>query len=911
MKKPLMRVTTAVALIVVGAALIALGIGIRYVRHALSEDEIRRVLVEAARDELGADLSIGSVRLGWDRVLRAEDVELTLRHQEQPFVTARSLRVSVDALSLLSGGMGVTRAVLVEPYLRLTHDKVRDRWNFEALSASKGEEPSAPPVGLLPDGIVLEKATIEVTYAELFGDGRPRVYSNVYVTGRPDQANGERWTVDALFAEGPLAGLRATGRIDVGSDESAEFHVSHPAVKVTGDMWTMVPSGGEVWEAFQPEGTFGIEGRIYTREDKSVAADFDVDIWEANVVPEFYPIRMESVSGPLKVTDTGVTMHRLTGTVPASEFGAAGLPDARMTVSGDYRFADEAATVNVSVADVPICRASVQSIPEVGDRIWSELRPVGVGSVALTLRQASAEDEIEFAASARFEDASLRPQALPAPLEHVSGSLTADARSIRLSDLRGILLQPEAGSSAPFEGYGIVDLEGPDTALHVRIKNLQTTEELIKSIPEVGERVWEFLQPEVLVDADVVLGDLTDFDASPPMISLTVRGGRARPRDFGLILTNVAGRVTVRGTRVFIENMLLAPEVPADTGAFQGAAGNIEVSGPFDLETGALDMHVHARDLLLTEELVRAIPEWGEELWAGGQPRGYVSVDGRLWRRSEQDAPHYLVDLSMRDASFQLRQVPIPITSVAGQVLLRDGQIISNDFAGITCGGRIVGRFLLRFSEDFEYPSYAATFDYKMLELADLLARLAPGSADVSGKLSGTVMVGGFLNNPASLSAKGQVTLSEGRLWKNPLLVRLLSILHLAIPAGRESPMQGTADYRIASRQILVQEFDLTGGGLNASGYGTVGFDGTLALSLVAVGAPDSRGIPIVSSVVSWIASTVERQLVRVDVTGTLSEPQFSSQLLSKLTYPLTSLRGILTAPVRMVVPGMSGRKEE
>ncbi|MHC4591926.1 MAG: hypothetical protein ACYS8L_04425 [Planctomycetota bacterium] len=119
------------------------------------------------------------------------------------------------------------------------------------------------------------------------------------------------------------------------------------------------------------------------------------------------------------------------------------------------------------------------------------------------------------------------------------------------------------------------------------------------------------------------------------------------------------------------------------------------------------------------------------------------------------------------------------------------------------------------------------------------------------------------------------------------------------MPGSMKARAKGEMVFSFSGGKITVTEFDLTGGGLNLSGYGSVWLDGRLALTMVAVGAPEEgKGIPIISRVVGWLLKAVERQLVRLDVSGTLENPVIEHRVLSKITWPLANLRSVLFSPI-------------
>jgi len=906
-----MRITTAVALIVLGALFIAFGYGVRWVKHATSEAELRKLLIDGARDAIGAELTVEAVSIGADTVLRVQGVELTLPGQDRPILSASGIEVALDLPAILSGQVGLARATLVSPKIDLLYDADSGEWNFQAVQTTKGEG-GPPKGGLLSEGLFLEDATVRVAYRTLFGDDKVRTLPGLHVAVRPRPGDTERWDFQGRMAAGPLRGTTFSGWFCPAGEPDFDISISHPHLRIDKTVWESIPYGDEVWKLFQPEGAFSMTGRIAPREGGDVSIAFHVQAHNATAKTAFFPLRLQCLNGTLDITDKGVMVRDMTAVIPPAEF--AGVPadfiPPQVRVNASYMFNGAGSQYSVEARGVPVCQTAVEAIPVAGAKIWEELQPEGRCDVSVTIFEPPGESTSRFGATIQLQDVTVNSPRMPVPIRRVNGRVTVDEHGVDLQGVRGVF-EPASGveglrsvSLAQMAIDGHIALDGPDTALRVSLENVLTTEELVKAIPEVGDRVWQALQPNVVLDAVVLLGDVIGSTGAGPCISLNIRGGEVHPEGASLRLADLTGRVKVDGGRVFIEHLLAAPDTVDESGNVTPTAGDITVAGLVDLETQELDIRVKGRDLLLTEELLQSAGDVGPQIWESVRPTGYVSMDGRIYRKDAADRLHYLIDLDLRDAAVHLGMLPAPITSLSGQAMVTDRRIVSNEFSGIICGGRVTGSAVLSYGDDVPYPSFAATVQFNVVRLDELMAEISGKRTDLKGQLSGIVDLGGFTDDLSSLRARGRVTLAGGRLWKSPVIVRLLSVLHLAMPTSEETPMRGEGSFTIADAQVHVAEFELLGGGLNASGHGTVGFDGVLDLIVVAVGAPESgRGIPIISNMVSWAVSAVEKQLVRVEVTGSVGNPQLKSQVLSKITAPLTSLRDIVTAPLSLVIP--------
>ena len=184
--------------------------------------------------------------------------------------------------------------------------------------------------------------------------------------------------------------------------------------------------------------------------------------------------------------------------------------------------------------------------------------------------------------------------------------------------------------------------------------------------------------------------------------------------------------------------------------------------------------------------------------------------------------------------------------------------------------------------------------------MAKLANNLTGEDQDIVGQLSGWIDLGGVYGQDSGMAINGHASLDNAHLMKIPLFAQLLNVLRLNLLGQNKADQQGelTFSRESGSDKFNIQELEFTGGGLSVSGTGTIGQDGSLNLTLIAVGAPKGGPIPILSTVVDWLLSNIERQLVRVDVTGTLSKPEYSSTVLSTITWPLRSLRSLLFTPI-------------
>jgi len=170
-------------------------------------------------------------------------------------------------------------------------------------------------------------------------------------------------------------------------------------------------------------------------------------------------------------------------------------------------------------------------------------------------------------------------------------------------------------------------------------------------------------------------------------------------------------------------------------------------------------------------------------------------------------------------------------------------------------------------------PFVRDTFDYQGEELV--------------GKLSSPedewVVLQGVGADGRDLVGQGVLSITEGELYRMPLLLRILSLLQLSPP--REAAFSRAAiNYYVIDRELVINELNLWGRGLNIFGSGQVKRDNQLALTLYSgFGRGQLPHVPLFSDLVELLG----KQLVRLEVGGTFSEPEVTVEPLSPLSGPL------------------------
>ncbi len=907
-----MRIKTCITLIILGAVLVAAGLGVREVRYQLSPATIRASLERDFERFAEGQLSMEVTRLEMPGRLRIEGLAVTAPEQETPMLECERVLGEFDTGALLRGKTEVRGLRVNRPVLRLSHDAERDRWDFLDLLKELPDiepdppEPPRPPREALVDGVQIEDATVELRYRKLFRDDRPRTIEGLYLTARPDHSDLSRWRFSGHIQRGPLRGIQLSGYFAAEQDYPVHIEIDAGNLMVDRGFWDYVPHGDEVWELFRPVGRVAARGTLRFPHQGPVHYSFDVTAQDLETTTEYVPAPVTSVRGGVTVSEKGIVVHNLTGLIPAASLDEelADHPPLHVRVNSSYSWRDGRQDHLVEADDIPLARATLEAIPEVGGELWERLRPDGTCRLTLRLREPGRGQGMQAHVTAELRDVILRPGELPRPVEDVTARLEIGTDQLSLTGLRGTLLQPAPGGGPParaeVRGNARIPFNNDEMAdINLHVTNLRSDAALVRAVPTYGERVWDLAQPEVTLEGRLSLVRETDGEWHPT-VQMELLGGRAQMDFWPVPLRELRGRLRIDGTRMALQGLRARLETGVRETPPRRSGDHVLVDGWVDLTNSAAQIELTAQNLRLSRELVTSLPEVGPAIWEQSRPRGMCTVTGSLLHRPDRTDPlMYLLRVDLHDVAAEPATLPVPLSGLAGQVLITDRRAVATNLTGVVTGGTFDGAAVAYYGAADEYPTYAGTFRFRQLDLQEILERASDRDHDVRGLLSGIVDVGGVLDGVTGISAAGNINLTEGRLWRTPFFARLIHVLHLTLPAARRGVQHGEASFTHIGNRTEIHEFEVIGGGLDVSGYGTIGRNQELDMRLLALGArDDGTGIPIVSSVAAWVMRSVGGVLFRVDVSGTLEEPRFTSTPIRTLITPLTTLRGLLYTPV-------------
>lgn len=206
---------------------------------------------------------------------------------------------------------------------------------------------------------------------------------------------------------------------------------------------------------------------------------------------------------------------------------------------------------------------------------------------------------------------------------------------------------------------------------------------------------------------------------------------------------------------------------------------------------------------------------------------------------------------------------------VLARPVLADGTVAFTGIEAKAYGGRITGRYVIRY--DGPKPVHDCRFEFTGVDLGVLVRSLGAANDQYGGRLDGWFELTIPIGDVAGLRGRGELTVSDGTLVRLPLLVTLLA----SDPTAAKGKDRLTARFRLRSQRVEILSARLESPAVQLAAEGRIGFDGSLDIQ-VAPRLPFS-GLDKVPLLGPWMAkglSSLTSRVARASVRGHVSQPQ-------------------------------------
>jgi len=260
----------------------------------------------------------------------------------------------------------------------------------------------------------------------------------------------------------------------------------------------------------------------------------------------------------------------------------------------------------------------------------------------------------------------------------------------------------------------------------------------------------------------------------------------------------------------------------------------------------------------------------------GFRSRGQIDIDSLFFRKE------------------QLTKLSGPLWIDPRQILLgawSQHQVESDKPQSITAksmGGRVVLDAQVLTGADARFFLQAA------LQQGDLAYILNQRGVDakVTGKADATLQLSGRTSGVHTWRGRGAIRLRNADIYQVPIMVALLSLVSVR-PPDTTAFTASDINYRIHSDRVYLDRIRFSGDAISLEGNGWLDLDNKINLSFYTLVGRSELRIPIVSSVLA----EASRNLLKIQVVGTLDKPRVSGSAFPELDETMQNILNDLSRP--------------
>ena len=724
-------------------------------------------------------------------------------------------------------------------------------------------------------------------------------------------ADNQGVTIDDLTALFGAARLKVSGRMHgfaPGAPLTLQTHAEH---LLLGRTWERIlpPKLLEQWKKFSPAGEINADLALEF-DGRNWRPNLTVQCWNVSLTYYKFPYRLDRTVGLMKLIDNHMTLDLLgyAATQPIRVVG-------RFDNPGD-RFTGEIA---IAGKNIPFDQNLLAALPKKQREVLRSLNPGGTFDFELHNRRDDPNaKEMTPSLVVLLNRASVRYDKFRYPISNIRGKLVMANHNWTFRELEGTNGPGHITCDGWLNRLDPIE-RGWELQLNFGATNVPLQDDLCEALNAQSQRVWKQLKPQGAINLTADMHYLTA--AKMPEIQFAARPvddttsivpamfpyrlerlhGELVYHEGHIDLTGIHGvhdRTTVEANGVcdfdregnwhLQFKQIAVDRLRADrdllaalsgrlkkcvlsldpTGAMNINGGTLEFTGnstpntpvrsawnlPFDIHQGTVGTGVRLDNINGTVRLI------GECDGEKARSRGLVAIDS----------------LTFKDFQF---------TQIQGPLRIDDKQVIFGSAAEQPQPGQPPHRMTARLYGGFmqadcsvdlgETPRYSLQAQLDDADLKKFAHESIPGKQKLDGRVMATISLAGDTTGVHSLNGSGQVRLTQADIYQLPFMAALLKILNFQ-PPTKTAFTNCSIDYDIAGDHVYLKKLALNGDAISLEGAGDMGFDGTINLRFHSLFGRADWELPVFKTVMG----AASRQVAQIRVSGTLSDPKMSREVL-------------------------------
>jgi hypothetical protein len=702
--------------------------------------------------------------------------------------------------------------------------------------------------------------------------------------------------------------------------------------------YALDPKQKQLWSDFSPSGVVKID---YTmNQDPRTASGYTLNVELLNVDGKYteFPYPLKNVTGWLFFDQNSIDVQNFVSQVGERRITAQGRITATDTNEPQFDLLIEA-------NNVPLDSTLAGALADPQRDLYNQFQFDGRGDGKIKVFSLPEEPgEASFTADLSFKNISIKMKKLPVAISDISAKSIFTPELISFENFTG----RSWGGLVSLTGqiWPGVESEGLSYDLSLKTTGAELNDSLIGILPGAIKNLATKLQPKGKVNFVADLKKVPeeqdpDYEVVVECLANSVGSGFAKeppdetPGDseqFFYPLNNITGYLTITRDKISLADITAKA---ADNVQTTPNAPTIEIDGEIAFADNAFKnglFVVCANDVLFDENLLAALPKDIRGFYRRLSPTGRFDLDfEKIGIFNAADGQRNL-DLAgairFKDCSLN---VPGQITNLDGVLRIeglrkkgprlnwakavfdaerlkmkgtsltrlkadidydpRQRNWITKSLVAHLHGGQVAGKLQFRQPADrpLEYLLQVGFEDIDLEEfLSDISPKGTPGNGYTIGKVAGTLSLiqqdGGAAGHNYPRIGRCRLQITDMQAGKASLFAKLLSVLKLTEPKDFAFERMLVDSY-VKDNMVFFEQLDISGQAVAFNGKGSMELP-TLNLNLTLFARGD-RLATAEPSLIQSLADGLGQAVVRIDVTGSVYEPQITKTTLPILKGPL------------------------
>jgi len=281
---------------------------------------------------------------------------------------------------------------------------------------------------------------------------------------------------------------------------------------------------------------------------------------------------------------------------------------------------------------------------------------------------------------------------------HIKENPQTNNPEIKLSGI-DISFQPYAGSFKDIIIKGNIDDEFmgnysfsmrlypsiPKLDIEASANNIVLSESFLNRFPYIGKALWNKYKPngKINVTCRTSLDNQNKQKYMDYIININLNGIEVMYADWPFLIYNLNGAIELNTKKLYLKGIVGYIKSGDST-------SQAEFKGEFDLHDTKKTFVMTIPNLFISEELLKNIPKFGEQIRAKTKPTGLVDLTLQ-YNTGENQEDRCFLAIDCKDLNFNFPDFPLPVSHVNGQFRLCNNIMVFKNANGfLQCGDQTI-----------------------------------------------------------------------------------------------------------------------------------------------------------------------------------------------------------------------------